>query len=95
MEESSSLIQPKINLEVMLGVVSLLLGFLLVVVQHFLEFPNEALTMWGTPLIGYLAFCYACGIAFISYMIRFEIRLYLADRNRAHKTSEISKDYFN
>ncbi len=72
--------RPEINLDALLATVGLLLGFLFVVVIYFLENPLEVLTMWGVSLAGFLIFCYIMGLAFIGFMIRFEIGFFLINR---------------
>jgi hypothetical protein len=71
--------RPDINLEALLEVVGVLLGLLFVVVIYFLENPLEVTTIWGAPLVLFLAFCYAVGLAFIGYAINVEVHLHLAN----------------
>ena len=82
--------RPDINLEAMLEMVGVLLGLMFIVVIYFLENPIEVNTIWGAPLLFFLAFCYAVGLSFIGYIISFEINLHLANSESYLKPSRIS-----
>jgi hypothetical protein len=71
--------RPDINLEALLEVVGVLLGLLFVVVIYFLENPLEVSTIWGAPLVLFLAFCYGVGLTFIGYVVRLEVNIHLAN----------------
>ena len=87
-DHTSKIRRPGVNLEAMTGVVGLLLGFLFVFVEYFLEFPYEIQSIWGLPVLGYLALCYGVGLAFISYMIRFELQFFIANHALMQQDSE-------
>jgi hypothetical protein len=76
----------------LLATVSLILGFLFVVVIYLLEYPHEALTMWGVSLTMFLVFCYIMGLCFILFMIRFEITYYLINRASQLDSARIPRD---
>ena len=69
-----------VHFDSILALVGVLLGFLFVVVIYFLEYPQEFSTTWGTPLIMFLAICYALGLLIIGYIISHEINFYLANQ---------------
>lgn len=79
-----------LNLEAILALVGVLLGFLFIVIIYFLEYPQEFSTTWGAPLIMFLALCYALGLLIIGYIISYEVNFYLAN-----KTLEINSDSFS
>jgi hypothetical protein len=79
--------RPDINLEAMLTVVSVILGFLFVVVIYLLEFPSEVTTIWGVPLTMFLVICYSVGLSFIAFMIGYELNHYLANRTMERESS--------
>ncbi|MFW9830477.1 MAG: hypothetical protein ACFFD8_01680 [Candidatus Thorarchaeota archaeon] len=81
--------RPDINLEAILALIGVLLGFLFIVVIYILEYSHEFLTMWGIPLIMYIAVCYAIGLSIIALIISHEINFYLAN-----KTLEINPEEF-
>lgn len=80
MTELTKLKRPDINLEAMLTVVSVLLGFLFVVVIYLLEFPSEIFTIWGPAMTMYLVICYSVGFSFIIFMIDYEVSHYIANK---------------
>ncbi len=71
---------PDINLEAILALIGVLLGFLFIVIIYFLEYPDDALTTWGMPLIMFLTICYALGLVIIGSIISYEINFYLANQ---------------
>ena len=81
--------RPDINLEAILALIGVLLGFLFIVVIYFLEYPHEALTTWGMPLIMFLTICYALGLVIMGSIISYEINFYLAN-----KTLKMDPDTF-
>lgn len=82
--------RPDMNLEAVLALIGVLLGFLFIVVIYFLEYPHEASTTWGMPLIMFLTLCYALGLVIIGSIISFEINFYLAN-----KTLKLNADNFS
>ena len=72
--------RPDFNLEAILALMGVLLGFLFIVVIYFLEFPQEFLTTWGMPLIMFLTICYAIGLTIMGFIISHEINFYLANK---------------
>ncbi|MFX1510383.1 MAG: hypothetical protein ACFFBR_08780 [Promethearchaeota archaeon] len=81
MTQLTKLQRPDINLEAMLTVVSVLLGFLFVVVIYLLEFPSEIFTIWGPAMTMYLVICYSVGLSFIIFMIDYEVSHYIANKD--------------
>ncbi len=77
---ATKLQRPDINLETMLTVVSVLLGFLFVVVIYLLEYPSEIFTIWGPAMTLYLVICYSVGLSFIIFMIDFEVSHYICNK---------------
>ncbi|MDO8056250.1 MAG: hypothetical protein Q6361_05265 [Candidatus Hermodarchaeota archaeon] len=71
---------PDFNLEAILALLGVLLGFLFIVVIYLLENPNEALSTWGVPLILFLVTCYALGLTIIATIISHEVSFYLANK---------------
>ena len=71
--------RPDINLEAMLEMVGVLLGLMFIVVIYLLENPLEVNTIWGAPLVFFLAFCYGVGLSFIGYVISLEVNFHLAN----------------
>jgi hypothetical protein len=71
--------RPDINLEAMLEMVGVLLGLLFIVVIYFLENPHDVSTIWGAPLVFFLAFCYGVGLSFIGCTIGLEVNFHLAN----------------
>ncbi|MFX0167772.1 MAG: hypothetical protein ACFE89_08680 [Candidatus Hodarchaeota archaeon] len=71
---------PEFNLEALLSLLGLLLGFLFIVVIYVLENPQEVFSAWGFPLIFYLLICYAIGLTNIALIISHEVNLYLLNR---------------
>jgi len=71
---------PDFNLEAILALLGVLLGFLFIVVIYLLENPNEALSTWGVPLILFLVTCYALGLTIIATIISHEVNFYLANK---------------
>ncbi|MFW9934909.1 MAG: hypothetical protein ACFFDU_05325, partial [Candidatus Thorarchaeota archaeon] len=57
--------RPDVNLEAVLALIGVLLGFLFIVVIYFLEYPHDSLSTWGMPLIMFLTICYALGLTII------------------------------
>jgi hypothetical protein len=86
--------RPDINLEAMLEMVGVLLGLMFIVVIYFLENPLEVNTIWGAPLLLFLAFCYAVGLSFIGYIISFEINLHLANSDPYLEPGRISSEEY-
>jgi hypothetical protein len=80
MTQLTRLQRPDINLEAILTVVSVLLGFLFVVVIYLLEFPSEIFTIWGPAMTMYLVICYSVGFSFIIFMIDYEVSHYLVNK---------------
>lgn len=72
--------RPDINLEAILALIGVLLGFLFIVIIYFLEYPDDALTTWGMPLIMFLTVCYALGLVIMGSIISYEINFYLANQ---------------
>ncbi len=79
-KKSPKLQRPDVHFDAILSLVGVLLGFLFIVVIYFLEYPHEALTTWGMPLIMFLTVCYALGLLIIGFIISYEINFYLANR---------------
>jgi hypothetical protein len=79
--QPATLQRPDINLEAILALIGVLLGFLFIVIIYFLEYPHEALSTWGMPLIMFLAICYALGLTIIGFIISYEINFYLANKS--------------
>lgn len=72
--------RPELNLDAILALVGVLLGFLFIVVIYILEYPHEILTTWGMPLTMFLTICYALGLTTLGYIISHEINFYLANK---------------
>ncbi len=77
---STKLQRPDINLEAILALIGVLLGFLFIVIIYFLEYPDDALTTWGMPLIMFLTICYALGLVIMGSIISYEINFYLTNQ---------------
>lgn len=73
--------RPDVNLEAVLALIGVLLGFLFIVVIYFLEYPHDSLSTWGMPLIMFLTICYALGLTIIGSIISYEINFYLASKS--------------
>lgn len=84
--------RPDINLEAMLEVVGVLLGLLFVVVIYLLENPQEVTSIWGVPLVLFLAFCYGVGLTFIGHVIRLEVNIHLANSESYLVPGRITSD---
>ena len=87
--------RPDINLNAVLSLVGVLLGFLFIVVIYILEFPHEMQSTWGMPLVMFLTICYAIGLINIGYIISHEINFYLANKTLEIKPSEFPLEKFN
>jgi hypothetical protein len=81
--------RPDFNLEAILALLGVLLGFLFIVVIYVLENPQEILSTWGFPLVMFLLVCYAIGLTTITSIISFEVNFYLTN-----KILEIDPDIF-
>ncbi len=86
--------RPDFNLNAILSLVGLLLGFLFIVVIYILEFPYEFQSTWGMPLIMFLTICYAIGLLNIGYIISHEINFYLANKTREIESNELSSEKY-
>jgi hypothetical protein len=80
-KQPAKLQRPGVNLEAILALIGVLLGFLFIVVIYFLEYPHEALSTWGMPLIMFLTICYALGLSIIGSIISHEINFFLANKS--------------
>ena len=80
MKKPARLKRPDFNLEAILALLGVLLGFLFIVVIYLLENPHEALSTWGVPLVIFLITCYALGLTIIATIISHEANFYLANR---------------
>ena len=81
--QPAKLEHPDFNLEAILALLRVLLGFLFIVVIYVLENPQEILSTWGMPLVIYLLICYSIGLTIIASIISFEINFYLANKTIA------------
>lgn len=81
--------RPDVHFDAILALVGVLLGFLFIVVIYILEYPHEAFTTWGMPLVMFLTITYAFGLVIIGSIISHEINFYLAN-----KTLEIEPALF-
>jgi hypothetical protein len=72
--------RPDVHFDAILALIGVLLGFLFIVVIYILEYPHEAFTTWGMPLVMFLTITYAFGLIIIGSIISHEINYYLANK---------------